>query len=218
MQEVSIRLRFLRECLGSVKRQNGRGRTVFYMLRDPQQRIMFLPTWWRSLMSYAAKVRNFGQQLVTGINWNPHVDGSVRSDWRRTVVPASQDARQRTRYAVHEAFPPGAVIGVNAVLPDGLSIEDFQELLTVAGTYKGISPFRSQDENYGTFEVVSVKRTARQMPALGNVAEGSVHAHIDSPFTHADRREPGRSIAIAGSDLDTTAAASAVRTQADSAG
>lgn len=217
MQEVSIRLRFLRECLGSAKRPNGRGQTIFYMLRDPQHRIMFLPTWWHDLMSYAAKVRNFGQQLVRRINWDPTVDGSVRGDWRRTVVPASRDSKQRARYALHEAFPPGAVIGVNAVLPDGLSIEAFQDLLTVAGTYKGISPFRSQDANYGTFEVVSVKRTACQTPP-GNVTEGSEHAPVDSTLPHADRREPGRSITVAGVDLHVTAATSSVRTQTDSAG
>ena len=218
MQEVSIRLRFLRECLGSAKRQNGRGQTVFYMLRDPQKRIMFLPTWWHSLMAYAAKVRNLGQQLVSGINWDPHVDGSVRGDWRRIVVPASRDSKQRARYALHEAFPPGSVIGVNAVIPDGLSIEALQDLLSVAGTYRGISPFRSQDENYGTFEVVSVKRTARQTPPVGNVTEGSEHAPVDSSFPHADRRESGRSIAATGGDLCVTAAVPAVRAQADSAG
>jgi len=162
MQEVSIRLRFIRECLGSAKRRKGRDQTVFRMPRDHRGRVMFLPSWWGSLMDYAAKVNNLGQSLVRKIDWDPIVDGAPRKDWRRIITPASEDAKKRTRYAVHEAFPPGAVIGVNAVLPDGMTVDDFQELLTIAGTYRGISPFRASEETYGTFEIVSVKKAVRQ--------------------------------------------------------
>lgn len=162
MQEVNIRLRFIRECLGSAQRRKGRDQTVFRMLRDHRGRVMFLPSWWKQLMDYAARVRNLGQALVGRIDWDPIIDGAPRKDWRRVIVPASADAKGRQRYAVHEAFPPGAVVGVNAVLPDGLSVDEFHELLTLAGTYRGISPFKAPDENYGTFEIVSVKRTVRQ--------------------------------------------------------
>jgi hypothetical protein len=123
---------------------------------------MFLPSWWNQLMCYAAKVHNLGQSLVRKIDWDPTVDGAPRRNWRRVLVAASDDRQGRERYAVHEAFPPGSTIGVKAVLPDGLSVDDFQELLTIAGTYKGISPFRNDEENYGTFEVVSVKKAIRQ--------------------------------------------------------
>lgn len=162
MQEVSIRLRFIRECLGSAKRRKGADQTVFCMLRDHRGRVMFLPSWWNKLMGYAAKVHNLGQSLVRKIDWDPIVDGAPRSNWRRILVTASDDAKGRQRYAVHEVFQPGSMIGVKAVLPDGLSVGDFYELLTIAGTYKGISPFQMSGENYGTFEVVSVKKAIRQ--------------------------------------------------------
>jgi hypothetical protein len=160
MQEVSIRLRFIRECLGSAKRQKGQDQTVFCMPRDPRGHVMFLPSWWKSLMAYAAKVRNLGQSLVGNIDWDPIVDGAP-TNWRRIIVPPSKDRKRRARYAMHEAFPPGSFIGIKAVLPDGLSLDDFQEILTTAGTYRGISPYQPPGESYGTFEVQSVKK-ARQ--------------------------------------------------------
>ena len=160
MQEVTIRVRFSRECLGSVKRRR-RGQVVFCMLRDAHEHVMFLPSWWRNLALYASKVANKCQHLVRRIDWDPIVDGAPRSNWRRIVVSARHDPKGRERYAMHEAFPPGSVIGVNAVLPDGMSIDDFGELMTIIGTYKGVSPFQDSSETYGTFEVLSVRSAVR---------------------------------------------------------
>jgi hypothetical protein len=112
-------------------------------------------------MRYAAKVANRAYGLVGKIDWDPIVDGTPRTDWRRTVVSAHDDPKKRERYAVHEAFPPGSVIGINAVIPKGLTVDEFANLLSIAGTYKGISPFREDDERYGTFEVLSVKPAVR---------------------------------------------------------
>jgi hypothetical protein len=106
-------------------------------------------------------VGNLGQGLVNKIDWDPIIDGHLCHNWRRTVVSARDDNAGRTRYCSHEAFRPGDVIGVNAVLPAGLSTDDLYELLTVAGTYKGISPFQKEGERYGTFEVISVRPTVR---------------------------------------------------------
>ena len=64
--------------------------------------------------------------------------------------------RSKTHYAVHEAFPPGAVILVSAVLPDEIPLNEFEDLLSIVGKYKGFSPFNNATEHYGTFEVVSV--------------------------------------------------------------
>lgn len=164
MQEVTIRLRFVRECLGSAKRKKRKGQssqTVFCFARDHRDRIMFLPTWWAVLMRYAAKVAGRAYGIVGEINWDPIVDGKPRSDWKRTVVSAHDDPKRRERYAIHEAFPPGAVVGINAVIPGGLTVDELSDLLTIAGTYKGISPFRAEDAQYGTFEVLSVKPTVR---------------------------------------------------------
>lgn len=165
MQEVTIRLRFNRECLGSVKKRKSlkgqNPQVVFCFARDPSGRIMFLPTWWASLLSYSAKVANRAFDIVNRIDWDPIVDGKPKERWKRVVVPAHADPKGRERYALHEAFPPGAVIGINAVIPRGLSVDEFEDLLTIAGTYRGISPFREDNEKYGTFEVLSVNTTVR---------------------------------------------------------
>jgi len=160
MQEVTARLRFSRECLGAAKRKRA-GQTVFCMPRDAGGRVMFLPSWWRGRLHYAATVANKCQDIVHAIDWDPVVDGNPRHSWKRVVVAGRDDPKGRERYAMHEAFPPGAVIGVNAVLPDGLSVDVFSELMEIVGTYRGISPFQHVDETFGTFEVLSVQPAAR---------------------------------------------------------
>jgi hypothetical protein len=160
MQEVTARLCFNRECLGFAKRQTSRRQVIYVMPRDSSGRVMFLPSWWKGRFRYAAKVVNRYNNLVKKIAWDPIVDGRV-SKWRRVVVSHRDDPGGRERYALHEAFRRGDTIGVNAVLPDGLSVDAFSELLSVVGTYKGISPFQDEHETYGTFEVVSVTPTVR---------------------------------------------------------
>jgi hypothetical protein len=161
MQEVTIRIRFTRDCLGATKRRNHRGRTKFVMLRDCHGRVIFLPTWWRNLMDYAAKVTNRYGGLALRINWDSVIDGEPDPNVQRTVVAAIDDPHGRRRYAVHEAFRTDDVIGVNAVLPTGLSIDALTDLLTVGGTYRGISPFQDDTNTCGKFEVVSIKPTVR---------------------------------------------------------
>lgn len=158
MQEVNVRLRFNRACLGAAKKRKGRD-VVYCMDRDPNGRIMFMPASWLGVMRYAAKLANRHHALVKQIDWNPLVDGQPRLDWRRTIV---RDGERRTHYAVHEAFQPGDIIGVSAVLPDGMNLDDFWRLLEIVGTYKGFSPFNNETEKYGTFEVVSIVPAARQ--------------------------------------------------------
>jgi len=133
------------------------------MLRDPEQRVIFKPVWWQSLMRYAAKVLNRHHDAVKGIDWDPVIDGDTRL-FRRYYRPR--------QYMLHEAFYPGDVIGVNVVLPDRLTIADFTQLLDVAGRYKGISPYGS-DQKYGTFEVMDVKRRVRVTPSERVTASAS---------------------------------------------
>ena len=110
-------------------------------------------------MQYAARVVGKCYDGVSGIAWATNIDGRV-AEWRRHLSPTGDGKRQR--YALHEAFRPGSEIGVTAVLPPPITIPDFIELLTVVGTYKGISPFQAEEETYGTFEVLSVLPTIRQ--------------------------------------------------------
>jgi hypothetical protein len=207
MQEVTIRLRFNRECLGAARRVKHSGdfeKIIYSMPRDPGGRVMFLPTWWSLIVQYASKVANLGQGLVRKIDWDPIIDGHLYPSWRRIVVTARDDRAGRTRYCSHEAFRPGDIIGVNAVLPDGLSVDDLYELLSVAGTYKGISPFQKDGEVYGTFEVLSVRPTVRSEREKqdADVVEIDAraaksrrgkrrHARSNKAKRDEDRREPG---------------------------
>lgn len=167
MQEVTIRLKMVSPALGYAAKELGANRGVIYrMPRDGQGRVMFLSSWWLQRMVYAATVVNMYQQVVKAIAWSTVVDGAITS-WRR-MLPHEEGKRQR--YALHEAYRPGTVIGVTAVLPAGLPIDDFVSLLDVVGTYKGISPFQSPTENYGMFEVQSVMPAIRQMSQAGTAA------------------------------------------------
>jgi len=147
MTEIEAKLRFNNYCLGDC-----RFGSISAFLHDPDGRVMFMPTWWASLMRYAAKVLNRHHRTVKEIDWAPVVHGTCR-EYRRYYKPR--------RFRLHEAFYPGDVIVVYAVLPDGLPISDFQELLSIAGQYKGISPFGA-DRNFGTFDVESVQPRKRQ--------------------------------------------------------
>jgi len=180
MQEVAVRLRFRTACLGNAPRRTTRGDRIFSMQRDDQGRVLFLPSWWRELLEYAAKVRSRYLGLVSQIRWAVYVDGPVKT-WRRTIVAAKDDVRGRERYSLHEAFRPGDVVAATAVLPTGLSLDAFIDLLTVAGTYAGISPFKDANFTYGLFEVVSVLPTATHRIAIGDA-----HAPGDSPLRQSD--------------------------------
>lgn len=154
MQEVIIKLRFNRECLGSSKRKR-HTQTIFAFDRDPAGRVMFMPSAWLSVMRYAAKLANRHHSVVQKIDWCPLVEGQPRNDWRRTIINRAA-AATKTHYAIHEAFPPGATVLVSAVVPEEIPLNEFEDLLSIVGKYKGFSPFNNATEHYGTFEVISV--------------------------------------------------------------
>lgn len=156
MQEVTVSLQFTRPCLGNV-RQNTRHGICHAMPKDASGTVIFLPTWWAAGMRYAAKVYGQAYEEVKAVDWAMPVSGELGT-WKRYVERPNQ---KRKGYAVHEAFLVGTVIRVSAVLPDGLSLPVFTELLGVCGTYRGISPFQHQTDKYGMFVVASVLPTIR---------------------------------------------------------
>lgn len=156
MQEVEIILRFNRVCLGATKKKK-RGQVVFCFDRDPAGRVMFMPSSWLSCLRYAAKLTNKHHAAVKKIDWCPVISGLPRTDWRRNIF-SQHDGETKCHYAVHEAFRPGDQITLSAVLPDEVTIDDFDRLLQVVGKYRGFSPFNNPQEKYGTFEVISIKK------------------------------------------------------------
>ena len=158
MQEITITVRFNRVCLGAAKKRR-HSQVVFCFDRDPSQRVMFLPSAWLACMRYAAKIANRHHAEVKKIDWCPIVMGEPRNDWRRTII-VQQGEQARSHYALHEAFRPGDVVVLTAVLPDEMPLSDFAHLLTLVGKYRGFSPFNNSQEKYGTFEVISVEPIA----------------------------------------------------------
>ena len=134
MQEVTITLRFNRVCLGAAKRRK-HSQVIFCFDRDPGQRVMFLPTAWLGVMRYAAKIANRHHAEVKKIDWCPVIVGTPRNDWRRIIVDLA-DAQAKTHYALHEAFRPGDVIVISAVVPDEITLPEFEHLLTLGYLYK----------------------------------------------------------------------------------
>ena len=160
MQEITVTIRFNRVCLGGAKKRK-HGQVIFCFDRDPSYRVMFLPSAWLSCMRYAAKIANKHHSDVKKIDWCPVVVGEPRNDWRRTVTAeAAAGANARSYFALHEAFRPGDVVILSAVLPNEISLSSFVQLLTLVGKYRGFSPFNNAQEKYGTFEVISVEPAA----------------------------------------------------------
>lgn len=157
MQEIHFKIRFNQPCLGHVRAQRANR-----MLRDPEGRVMFLPTWWQSIIAYAAQLLNVSQELARKIDWDPIVDGATQM-FKRFYEPG--------KFTSHEAFLPGDVVGINCVIPDGMDVATLRELLNVAGKYRGICPYKPERKQ-GTFEVIDIlpcSRTSRLEITSGRV-------------------------------------------------
>jgi len=141
MQEVKMTLRFNQPCLGHI-----RAKRYNTMHRDPEGRVMFMTSWWQSIATYAAQLANVPVSLVKKIDWSPVVEGET-TEYRRFYGP--------NLFSIHEAFLPGDSISVTCVLPNGLALETFKEIMGLAGKYKGIAPYRNEKKQ-GTFDVLEI--------------------------------------------------------------
>jgi hypothetical protein len=161
VQEVKVLLRFTVPCLGANKQPTERMGVVFCFSRTPDGQVMFPQTWWRAIVTHAARIKNIPTNIVNKIEWSPAVDGSPRL-WQRYIQDPNRLENARPRYAQHEAFLPGRVIGVECVLPVDLAVDTFASLMGVAGKFRGISPYKPGE--YGRFTVVSVHPAGRAVP------------------------------------------------------
>ena len=162
MRELSVRIRFTTPCLGKEKqhyRDGGKTRYKFVFTRSPRGHVVFLPTWWKAILVRAAELWSRHQDVVKAIRFGCEVDGSPAKELFHRYYDA-------TRFAPHEVFPAGSVIGFTCVVPHEISDEDFERILGMAGKYFGISPARPNE--FGFFEVVSVRRSGVGATANGN--------------------------------------------------
>lgn len=161
MQEVKVLLRFIVPCLGADKRPRDGLGVVFCFPRTPGGQVLFHQTWWRAIVTHAARIKNIPTTVIKKIEWSPAIDGSPRL-WQRYIHDPSRQENVRPKYAQHEAFLPGRVIGVECILPVDLTVDTFVGLMEVAGKFRGISPYKPGE--YGRFTVVSVHPAGRAVP------------------------------------------------------
>jgi hypothetical protein len=112
-------------------------------------------------VTHAARIKNIPIATVKKIEWSPAIDGSPRL-WQRYIQEPNRPENARPRYAQHEAFLPGRVVGIDCVLPVDLTVNTFVALMEVAGKFRGISPYKPGE--YGRFTVVSVHPAGRAIP------------------------------------------------------
>ena len=143
MREVTVRIKFLKHALGHVKVSNGK----FEMPRTVEGNVMFLPTWWQASLRTASKLLGRCHKPAGQILWDLSVDGVPSRDYYKRFT-------SKNRFALHEAFWPGQVVGVNCAVPLQINPEDLKTLLEYAGKYCGISPYLPRQ--YGFFSLVGV--------------------------------------------------------------
>ena len=159
MRELTIRIRFSSPSLGNQKLQNGH----FGFQKADDGRVIFLASWHQSNLRQAAQLIGRYQSLVGKIGWDVHVDGRLADNpWTR-IYRSKSGKRKSNRYALHESFQVGQVVGINCSVPSEISDDAMFTLMSKAGTYKGLSPWKPGQ--YGHYEVVSIVQRARPLPA-----------------------------------------------------
>ena len=150
--EVDIRLSFIEPCLGNERYPDPEPNR---MLRNTEGTVVFMQAWWRTVLLKAAQAYGKHQDRVKQVRWTPEIDGTVKLFTRYYFVKANNTRVQHAK--AHEAFERGDVIGVRALVPDDVPLVEFREILQLAGTYFGISPFGWR-RGFGKFNVVEMHR------------------------------------------------------------
>lgn len=143
--ELTVRIRFTTPCIGNVRRND-----YDRMQRDTDGNVIFMPTWWRSAFLQAAQSLNKYHDKIKQIRASLRVYGTLSRIKRRYGGAAHA-------YKIHEGYDVGAELEVNFLLPVGMTMEEFGELLEVTGEYVGVSPYGWAD-GYGHFDVLEVRR------------------------------------------------------------
>lgn len=162
MREITSCLRFTTPSLGNKKAYvknvdaGGKAWPVYYMPRViNSEAIRFESSWWLSGLRYASQVLCHHQSDIQRISFDVAVDGQIDTNvqnFYRRYLPDGPG-----KFVRHEAFKPGDIVMVHCVVPDAISDADFEALLNIMGRFRGISPYRQKQEDYGKFTVESCK-------------------------------------------------------------
>lgn len=156
MRELTVKIRFVTPCLGNIKTTHKvenaetgakKKRTVFKFPRNHEGKVILMQAWWASVMRSAADVMCRHQKFVEGIRFSLEVDGIPERVFKRYY--------ENSRYSSHEAFLANDVIGISCLVPPTINNDDFWRLMSLAGEYYGMSPFRPGE--FGFFKVDSIK-------------------------------------------------------------
>jgi hypothetical protein len=121
------------------------------MIKNSDGQVIFMQSWWRACLSYAAKALNRFHKEVEKIQVDPIVCGTL-SLYKRFYAS--------DKFTYHECFEANTVISVSFSLPDRVDLAAFREILEVGGRYVGVSPYGYRAD-YGRFAVVSVERSRK---------------------------------------------------------
>lgn len=131
--------------------------------------MIFMPTWHQGNIALASRVLGRLQDQVPHIQWDLAVDGTPGGIYKRWWKDGTKD-----RYAPHEAFLAGQVVGINCLVPTTITDDDLWVLMDLAGRYKGISPY--QPGKWGRFMVESVRLRRHQPEPPDEPAEAKKEA------------------------------------------
>lgn len=160
--EVSVRLRFTTPCLGNERREQ---RDL--MMRSKDGNVVFLQSWWRCSLAFAAKAMGRFTSEVEQIQADPEIRGNAKI-YRRWYSSSS--------FKEHEAFLVGDEIEARLWLPNGISPDDLKRLLEIAGKYVGLSPY-GYKQDFGRFAVVSVEQVGGKIGTGSNSQSGIRDPH-----------------------------------------
>jgi hypothetical protein len=138
-----VTIRFLTPSLG-----DRRGESRDTLLRDAGGRVLYLQSWWKAGLTFAAQALNRQQKTVRLLQIDPVVAGQTGIYRRYWSASEFKD---------HEAFLANSTLSARFFLPSGMSPDDLKALLETAGRYVGLSPFGYR-QDYGRYTVESVER------------------------------------------------------------
>ena len=141
--EVTAAIRFITPSLGDVR---GEVRDRFHY--DKDGKVIFLQSWFRSMLRFGAQALGRAQKEVDDIQVDPLITGVVKVYKRYYKADAFKE---------HEAFLAGDEIRINFYLPNSIPIDLFRQILEIAGRYVGVSAYGFR-QNFGRFVVVSIEK------------------------------------------------------------
>jgi len=166
MRELTVRIRYTQYSLGNVNAKGGN----LDLPRDVEDDLIFMPSWHKQNMLIAVPIFGKHHKTIQQVHWDPKIDVVLRADpYYKRTYQTKKSSGKRKPYAIHEAIFPGQVVGINCLVPDKITDDDFITLMNLAGRYKGLSPYKPGE--YGRFTVESLQNRRKPGNADDNLLD-----------------------------------------------